>query len=64
MVKWKELSGTDAYTDLGVIKFSSTVDQVVSLEICKILGEPAIELVPSSSDYANSVHQGIQSLCE
>lgn len=58
-----ELVGTDAYTDLAVIKISSDkVDQVAEFgNSSKItVGEPAIAIgSPLGSDYANSVTQGI-----
>ena len=54
-----ELVGTDAYTDLAVIKISSDkVDQVAEFgNSSKItVGEPAIAIgSPLGSDYANSV---------
>nr|WP_181039250.1 trypsin-like peptidase domain-containing protein [Enterococcus faecalis] len=58
-----ELVGTDAYTDLAVIKISSDkVNQVAEFgNSSKItVGEPAIAIgSPLGSDYANSVTQGI-----
>ncbi|KAF1301953.1 S1C family serine protease [Candidatus Enterococcus willemsii] len=60
-----ELVGTDAYTDLAVLKISS--DKVKSVatfgdsDALKV-GEPAIAIgSPLGSDYANSVTQGIVS---
>ena len=58
-----ELVGTDAYTDLAVIKISSDkVDQVATFGDSDKLkvGEPAIAIgSPLGSEYANSVTQGI-----
>lgn len=58
-----ELVGTDAYTDLAVIKISSDkVDQVAAFGDSDKLkvGEPAIAIgSPLGSEYANSVTQGI-----
>lgn len=58
-----ELVGTDAYTDLAVLKISSdNVDTVATFGDSDELqvGEPAIAIgSPLGSDYANSVTQGI-----
>lgn len=58
-----ELVGTDAYTDLAVIKISSDkVETVATFGDSSALkvGEPAIAIgSPLGSDYANSVTQGI-----
>ncbi|WP_461197822.1 S1C family serine protease [Enterococcus sp. N249-2] len=58
-----ELVGTDAYTDLAVIKIASDkVETVATFGDSSALkvGEPAIAIgSPLGSDYANSVTQGI-----
>lgn len=58
-----ELVGTDAYTDLAVLKISANnVDTVATFGDSDELkvGEPAIAIgSPLGSDYANSVTQGI-----
>lgn len=60
-----ELVGTDAYTDLAVLKIASdNVDTVATFGDSDALkvGEPAIAIgSPLGSDYANSVTQGIVS---
>ena len=60
-----ELVGTDAYTDLAVLKITSDkVDTVATFGDSDALkvGEPAIAIgSPLGSDYANSVTQGIVS---
>ena len=60
-----ELVGTDAYTDLAVLKITSdkvdTVAEFGDSDALKV-GEPAIAIgSPLGSDYANSVTQGIVS---